>query len=164
MSTSVSMIVIATLVLGTANPSRAEGNAAPLKVRLCDLHEHPEQYAGKMVEVRARIVGRDDPTLDDFSKPPCSTFSVIALTFPHELRADAPFELEKNSSLREYDAARGKPMGIEATIQGRFDSIIVQQDGDRARAGKGYGKKSKFESRLVVRELKDVFTWRMPKK
>ena len=38
---------------------RADSQSAPIKVTLCELAEHPEQYAGKMVAVHASEMGKD---------------------------------------------------------------------------------------------------------
>jgi hypothetical protein len=56
----------------------------PLKVSMCDLYEHPDQYAGKTIEVRASVSGTD-LSLEDFSnQKPCSSYMRIDLEFPQD--------------------------------------------------------------------------------
>ena len=49
---------------------QSENQRAAERVSLCDLAQHPEQYNGKMVEVRASVAGQDlsidDPVMSDF--------------------------------------------------------------------------------------------------
>ena len=161
-----------TLALSYAfSGAQTRNDEAALKVRLCDLYEEPQAYAGKLISVRATIVGRDDPTLEEqaFSKQePCSgvVYMTIVMELPKNVTPKPNFELQRNDSFKEYLKALKKPARIEATLEGRFDPIFVWRDRQRIRVGqgRGYGKKYSADARLVLRRMSDVVTWPIPRK
>src|SRR5213592_3761280 len=76
-----------------------QGDTAAMKVSLCDLYMNAQQYVGKMVEVRATIVGYRDPTVEmpSFSRQePCSAYLNIALELPQNVSPRPPFDLERD--------------------------------------------------------------------
>jgi hypothetical protein len=140
-----------------------------MKVALCDLYKNPEQYAGKMVQVRATIVGHGDPALEEavFTRQdPCGAYMSIALEFPQKVTPKPNFDLEKDSSFQKYEDAVQKGMRIEATLDGRFDPVFTWKDRKRVRVGEGagYGKKHSADARLVLQKMSDVDTRYLPRK
>jgi len=117
---------------------------------------------GKMVEVRATIVGYRDPTVElpSFSRQePCFAYLNIALEFPQNVSPRPPF-VERDASFRKYEEALQKPMRVEATLQARFDAVFVWKDRKRVRIaeGQGFGRKHAADARLVLQRMSDVIT------
>jgi len=53
----------------------------PVKATLCSLAQHPEEFIGKTVEVRASVAG-NDLWIDDFEqKPACSSWMALSWCF-----------------------------------------------------------------------------------
>jgi hypothetical protein len=141
---------------------------APLKVTMCELYEHPEQYAGKMVEVRASLMG-SDLALDDFSNQnPCPAYMKVHLEFPKEVKPAPGFDVTHNQAYDELFQKMRLGMGVEATYVGRFDPAFVWREHKRVRVGEstaqGYGKKGRYDGRIVLREVSDVVAHSMPRK
>lgn len=148
---------------------RAQADSAPLKASLCDLYTHPEQFAGKMIEVRAGIVGHRNPSIESPAssrQEPCSVYMGIVLEFPGDVTPKPPFDLERDAAFQKYQDALQKPMRIEATLVGRFDPVFVWKGQHRLRVGEGtgFGKKHSADARLVLRSMADVMTWYMPRR
>ena len=61
--TSLFLLNVFTFSWGQANPH-------PVEITLCDLYQHPDQFAGKVVKVRGRVAG-NDMWIDDFTEKPC---------------------------------------------------------------------------------------------
>jgi hypothetical protein len=157
------------LVVLFASLTRGQPSSGPVKVSYCDLVTNPEQFAGKMIEVRATIVGYRAPSVEmpAFSpQEPCSAYLNMALEFPNDVKPKPPFDLEKDSSYQKYQEALQKPMRIEATLEGRFDLVFVWKDRKRVRVaeGSGFGKKHSADARLVLRTMSDVKTWYKPRR
>ena len=145
--------------------------AVPLKVTVCDLYKEPQKYAGKMVEVRATIVGHREPTLEEpafLRQERCSAsgYLIIALELPQSVRPKPDFDLERDSSFQKYEEALRKPNRIEATLEGRFDPVFVWQNQKRVRVGEGegFGKKHSADARLVLRRMSQVEVRYMPRR
>jgi hypothetical protein len=156
---------------GTFALGRPENETTSLKVTMCDLYTTPQKYAGKMIEVRATIVGYQGPTLEPpaFAAPePCaaSGYMKIALELPQTAKPKPDFELVQDESFKKYEEALQKPMRIEATLQGRFDPVFVWQNHKRVRVGEGqgYGKSHSADGRLLLRKIDDVVTRYMPRR
>lgn len=123
---------------------------------------------GKMVEVRATIVGYRDPTVElpSFSRQePCFAYLNIALEFPQNVSPRPPF-VERDASFRKYEEALQKPMPVEATLQARFDAVFVWKDRKRVRIaeGQGFGRKHAADARLVLQRMSDVITRNIPRR
>jgi hypothetical protein len=147
----------------------AQADSTPVKASLCDLYTHPEQFAGKMIEVRASLVGHRDPSVESPAssrQEPCSAYMGIVLEFPDKVAPRPPFDLERDAAFQKYQDALQKPMRIEATLVGRFDPVFVWKDKHRLRVGEGtgFGKKHSADARFVLRSMADVMTWYMPRR
>src|SRR5262249_38598950 len=47
------------LALSCCAWGRAQASSQPVDITLCELYQHPDQYAGKMIRVRGTIAGND---------------------------------------------------------------------------------------------------------
>jgi hypothetical protein len=138
----------------------------PLKVTMCDLYEHPEQYAGKMIEVRANASGSDF-SLGDFSnQKSCSAYMRLHLEFPQDIKPTPSFDLIRDDAANNFLGKMHEGMNVIATYEGRFDPAFVWRDQKRIRVGqgieKGYGKKHRYDGRIVLQKISDVLARPIP--
>jgi hypothetical protein len=144
----------------------------PVEVTLCGLYQHPEEYAGKMVKVRAGSVGdlRLENILHDSPAEPCPSYMRLFVALPYQVKPTPSFQLVRNESFKELERAlhRGGAIHIDATYEGRFDPAFVWRDHKRIRVGqdeeKGYGKKHEYDGRIVLRRVSDVWAEPLPQK
>jgi hypothetical protein len=135
---------------------------------LCDLYQHPDQYAGKMVKVRGTVAG-NDLWIDAFTEKPCPTYMRIIVVFPAQLKTSPGFDLVRDQSFKEFENAvyHPRPIGIEATFEGRFDAAFYWRDHKRIPVGqgelKGYGKKHDYDGQIVLLRVLDVVTKPVPR-
>lgn len=136
-----------------------------MRVTLCDLAKEPDKYAGTMVKVSASVGGRREPVLNDFATPqPCPTHIMVLLVFPEDVKPVPEFDLEKDGSFEKFQAALSNSVNIDATFEGRFDSVFALKDGKRVRIARGYGKKKLAQGRLVLRKVSDVAVRHIPRR
>jgi hypothetical protein len=135
----------------------ADEQGAPIKVTLCDLAEHPEQYAGKMVAVRASEMGKDF-WIEDFTNKPCSAYTPVIVVYPDQIKPAPGFDLVRDDTFNKFFEEVRKGRYVEATYEGRFDVAYVWRDHKRIGVGsdKGYGKKHRYGARVVLRRISDV--------
>src|SRR5690242_17862824 len=69
----------------------------PIKVTLCDLAEHPERYAGKIVAVHATEMGKD-LWIEDFVNKPCSAWTQIIVVYPDRIKPPPGFALVRDDA------------------------------------------------------------------
>jgi hypothetical protein len=140
-------------------------DAQPVEATLCDLYQHPDRYAGKMVRVRGTVAG-NDMWIDAFAQTPCSSWMSIVVAFPKGVRPVPDFDLVRDDSFKEFEDAmyHPRPIHIEATFEGRFDSVVTVQDGKRTKTGTGYGKKHERDGRIVLHRVSDVLAKPLPRK
>jgi hypothetical protein len=115
--------------------SSAQASTQPIEATLCELYQHPDQYAGKMVRVRGTIAG-NDMWIDAFTEELCSSWMNIVVVFPNQVKPAPDFDLVKDDSFTTFEDAmyHSRPIHIEATFEGRFDSLVTVQDGKRTTA------------------------------
>jgi hypothetical protein len=141
--------------------------AGPIEVTLCDLYQHPEQYAGKMVKVRG-AVGRNDLSLDDFSET-CPAYMRVIVVYPNRIKPSPGFELIRDKSFKQLEDAiyQQGPVHIDATFEGRFDAAFYWRDHKRIAVGqgqlKGYGKKHNYDGQIVLHQVSDVAAFSLPR-
>lgn len=159
------------LLFSCYSKAQSGANGEPLKTTMCDLYKNPGAYAGRMIQVRATIMGFRAPELEQPSflpQEPCSApgYMRIALELPQGVQPRPPFDLIADASFEKYQAALRKPMRIEATLEGRFDPVFIWQNHKRIRIsdGKGYGKNHFADGRLVLHKMSDVATWAIPRR
>jgi hypothetical protein len=156
-------------IMGVATRMRAGDELVPLKVSICDLYASPAVHSGKMIEVRATIVGRKRSSLEPPSfarQETCSDYLSIALESPDDVKPKPPFELQIDAAFEAYRQAQQNGMRIEATLQGRFDPVFAWKDRKRVRvgAGEGFGDDRTADARLVLRKLSSVTVRPLPRK
>jgi hypothetical protein len=146
--------------------------ANPVETTLCDLYQHAEQYAGKMIKVRGGSVGelRIEDLLHDSHAEPCPAYIRIVVVFPDQVQPAPGFQLVRDESYEKLEEAlhyKG-PIHIDASYEGRFDAAFVWRDHKRIRVSqgedKGYGKKHEYDARIVLRQVSDVWAKPLPRK
>jgi hypothetical protein len=152
-----SWIFAPAFILSCCAFSWSQASTQPIEATLCDLYQHPDQYAGKMVRVRGTIAG-NDMWIDAFTEKSCSSWMSVVLVFPKQVKPTPDFDLVKDDSFTKFEDAmyHPRPIHIEATFEGRFDSVITVQDGKRTTVGKRYGKKHDHDGRIVLHRVSDV--------
>jgi hypothetical protein len=90
----------------------------------------------------------------------------IIVVFPEEIKPTPDFDLVRNVSLEQLNnALRDRiPNHIEATFEGRFDSVVVVREGKRIEIAEGYGSKRDYQGRIVLHQVSDVIAKRLPRK
>jgi len=146
-------LLLLVAILGSAKSSEP----AVQKTTLCDLYQHPEKYAGKLVHVHASVSGKD-LWIDDFQKEACPAWTNVTAVYPHQVQPPPGFSFAEDESFAKFQDALHKGMNVEATFEGRFDVAFVWRDHKRISVGsdKGYGKKHKFGARLVLQRVSEV--------
>ena len=130
---------------------------SPIKVTLCDLAEHPERYAGRMVVVRASEIGPEFG-IEDFTNKACSSYTPVVVVFPDQVEPTPGFGLVRDEAFNKFFEEVRKGKHVEATYEGRFDVAYVWRDHKLiyVGSGKGYGKNYKYGARIVLHRLSDV--------
>jgi hypothetical protein len=160
------------LLLACCGFCLGQDTAKLLEATLCDLYQHPEQYAGKMIKVRGGSVGdlRIDNILHDSHAEPCPTYMRLVVVFPDQIKPAPAFQLVRDESYKKLEEALHStgPVHIDATYEGRFDAAFLWRDHKRIRVGqddvKGYGKKHEYDGRIVLHQVSDVWTMRLPRR
>jgi hypothetical protein len=145
-----------------------QNTTKPIEVALCELYQHPEQYAGKMVKVHAGSVsGLSIENLrHDAPAERCSAFMTLIVVFPNQVKPPPSFRIVQDESYKKLveSLQYPGPIHIDATYEGRFDLLFVWRDHKRisVRDGveKGYGKKYEYDGRIVLHQVSEV--WAMP--
>lgn len=97
----VSRVYAAVFLLSFCASSWAQASTQPIEATLCDLYQHPDQCAGKMVGVRGTIPG-NDMWIDAFTEKPCSSWMSIVVVFPNQVKPAPDFDLVKDDSCTTY--------------------------------------------------------------
>jgi hypothetical protein len=168
MKTSQFCIFAFFLLSALSGSTWGQAGAEPSKVSLCELYQHPERYSGKIVRVRASVSG-NDLSLDDFSeREPCSAYMRVHLELPESVTPKPGFDLVRDETLNEFLDALHKGMNVIGTYEGRFDPAFVWHAHKREPVGqgqpKGYGKKQRYDGRIVLRRVADVVVRPMPRR
>lgn len=157
MKLSFSCARLSFFVLSFCAFSLAQPDAKLIDTTLCELYQHPDQYAGKMIRVRGTIAG-NDMWIDAFTEKPCPSWMSVVVVFPNQVKPAPNFDLIKDESFNKFEAAmyHARPIHIEATFEGRFDSAVTIENGKRVEIGKGCAKKHRHNGRIVLRRVSDV--------
>jgi hypothetical protein len=143
-----------------------QGATDPVQTTLCDLYQHPEQYTGKMVKVRASVAG-NDLWIDDFTEKSCPTYMRLTVVFPEKVNPAPGFALVRDRSFKELEDAVYH-LHVDATFEGRFDAAFYWRDQKRIAIGqsqvKGYGKKHDYDGQIVLYKVSDVVARPVPHK
>jgi len=160
------------LLLITCGFGWGQDAVKPIETSLCELYQHPEDYAGKMIKVRAGSVGslRIENTLHDSPAEPCPAYMRMVVVFPEQVEPAPPFQLVQDESYKKLAEALHSPGSthIDATYEGRFDPVFVWRDHKRIRVGQGneegYGKKHEYDGRIVLHQVSDVWAKPLPRR
>ena len=158
------------LLLISSGFVRGQDAATPVEATLCSLYQFPERYTGKMIKVRGGSVSglAIEDLRHDAQQEPCPTYMRIVVVFPDQGRPSPTFDLVRDDSYRKlYEALHYKgPIHIDATYEGRFDAAFAWRDHKRIRVGdnteKGFGKHHEYDSRIVLRQVSDVWAEPLP--
>lgn len=155
---------------GVASCGQAENQPATMKATLCDLAQHPEQYIGKMVEVRASVAG-NDLWIDDFEqKPACPSWMGVIVVLPEQVKPRVDFEVVRDDSFSQFFDDLRKGMNVQATFEGRFEALYIWRNqkqiwiGESREKSKGFGKKGQYGGRIVLHRVSDILARRVPRK
>ena len=150
----------------------AQDTEKPLEATLCDLYQHPDQYAGKIVKVRGGSVGDlriEYNILHDSHAEPCPTYMRLVVVFRDQIKPAPAFQLIRDESYKKLEEAlhSTSPIHMDATYKGRFDAAFFWRDHKRIKVDgsdvKGYGKKHEYDGRIVLHRVSDVWTMRLPR-
>ena len=144
-------------IWGYTQPGKQE---SPAKATLCELYKHPEQYAGKVVSVRASVAG-NDLWIDSFEQKACASWTNVVVVFPDHVKPQPGFGLVRDDSLKQLLEGMRTGKGVEATFEGRFDAAFVWRDHKKIPVGteQGYGKKHRYGGRIVLQRVSDVLVF-----
>ena len=133
-----------------------------ISVDFCRLLTTPERFTGKVVSVRAHVVKYRHGII--LHSKDCNGGMFLELGAKLDVAPKREVALMKDSEYEKFDKAlfifkdgttqlRNQ---IEATFEGRFDSIYGIKNEKRVRVSPGYGQNSLFASRLVLYKVSDV--------
>ncbi len=156
------------LFISVAFAGQIEGNPVTIKTTLCDLTQNPEQFNGKMVEVRASIAGNDLWIYDFKQKPACPAYMGIILVLPDQSKPGANFDLVQDDSLKQFFEDVRKGMNVEATFEGRFEAIYTWRNQkqiciESQEKCEGFGKRGQYGGRIVLHRVSDILAVRVPR-
>jgi hypothetical protein len=148
----------------------AENEPAAVKATFCDLAQHPEQYMGKMVEVRASVAG-NDLWIDDFAqKPACPSWMGVILVLPERVMPKPDFDVVRNDPFSQLFDDLRKRMNVQATLEGRFEAVYTWTNHKQVWIGEGrekskrFGKKGQYGGRIVLRRVSDILARPVPRR
>lgn len=102
----------------------------------------------------------NDMWIDTFTGKPCPSWMSIIVVLPNQVKPAPDFNLVKDDSFNKFEEAmyHSRPIHIEATFEGRFDSAVTIENGKRIETGKGYGTKHQHNGRIVLHRVSEVMT------
>lgn len=146
--------------------------AKPIPVTMCELFEHPEEYDGKMIKVRAGSASAELSISNAIFGGPaktCSAWLDIVVRFPWQVTPPPDFDLVRDASFAKFeDAINTGKIRIDATYEGRFEILHVVRDGKRINVMTGkeerkrQGKKGWYDARIVLHQVSDIDAMRLP--
>jgi len=150
---------------------------ADTEPRVCashELFERQEQYAGKMIKVRAGTAGAQLWISNAIFGGPvktCSAWLDIVVLFPWQVTPHPDFDVVRDASFAKFkDAINTGKTRIDATYEGRFEILHVVRDGKRINVMTGKeepkrrGKRGWYDARIVLHQVSDVDAMRLPRK
>jgi len=144
--------------------AQLERTQPPPSLTICELVAHPEKYAGQTVRVRGSISKgwtaapkpiREVSIGEPWASATCPGVLLVVI-FPQAVKPQQDFNLEQDEALGRFQKALRERTHIEATFEGRFDSVFAIQDGKRVKIGKGFGRGSRATMGLVLRKVSDL--------
>ena len=167
---AVSRLCLGLLVVAVASSGQSERASSAVKVNLCELAQHAEEYAGKLVEVRASVAG-NDLWIDDFEqRPKCPSWMGVIDVLPEEVKPKVAIDAVRDDSFNEFFADLRKGMNVQATFEGRFDAVYTWTNQKRvwvAGANEktpAFGKKGQYGGRLILHRVSQVLARPVPRR
>lgn len=168
---SASRVCCVLLVLsGAASRGWCENESVARKATLCELAQRPEDYIGKMVEVRASVAGKD-LWIDDFEqKPACSSWMGVIVVLPEQVNPRVDFDAVRDDSFNRLFDERRKGKNVQATFEGRFEAVYTWTNqkqiwiGESKEKSKGFGKKGQYGGRIVLHRVSDILARPVPRR
>ena len=156
------ILILTTLLIffwpGSTKDRPLQGNPIA-KVTLCDLAEHSETYAGKIIETQASVIGNDF-WIADFSGAKCSAYMRLLLTFPKKIKPEATFAEVHDENYKMFLREVRGGTAVLVTVRGRFDPIFVWRNQQRVRLNqsqeRSFGRKDQYDGRIVFYSVSDV--------
>lgn len=127
----------------------AQERSAPLSVNMCDLVKAPENYAGKMISVHGQVGWgwrRDDKPITEFGIRESSCMAELTVMLPDAVKPKPAFDAAKDEHFETLEQGLHKGTAIEGTFEGVFEQ-----------SKKGYGRKHKTKTRLVLERVSNIF-------
>jgi hypothetical protein len=147
------LVVPGVLALALALCCGAQEQRAALSVDICDLVQRPDDYAGKIVRLRADVnSGWTKPgrPITGFSiKQPFSSVrchTQLKVVLPESADHTGSVELRRDDAFKTLEQALHTSMTAAATFQGRFESSATAKSGKARLSG----------MRLVLEAVSDV--------
>jgi hypothetical protein len=131
------------------------------EITVCELAKNPEKYRGKIVIIEANASNDKHGTY--LYHHDCPTKEVI-MNFPYVVTPKPPFDLQVDSSFKEFMNALHRPVLLDAKFEGRFDTNYIFENGKKKRLIKGYGNNKKHSMRLVLKRVFKVRAIRLFRK
>ena len=159
MKTALSLFILFSAFYDPFSQERPDQQSTPVHATLCELAEHPEQYAGKMIAVHANEMGKDF-WIEDFSNKTCSAWTQVMVVYPEQVKPSPGFDLIRDDVFDRFFAEMRKGQNVEATYEGRYDVAYVWRDHKRidVTSQKGYGKNHRYGARIVLHRVYDVLS------
>src|ERR1700722_3850775 len=132
---------------------RVADPTAVVSTTLCEIAEHPDQFSGKLVSVRARYMGSSrDFWIEDFNRASCSAYTPVMAAYPGAIKPEPPFRFSQDGSSASFYEAIREGKEVEANFIGRIDVAYVWREQKKIAFGDapGYGAKNRYGARLVI--------------
>ena len=147
-------------ILATTVSSPGSTKGAPID--FCRLVAAPEDFAGRVVSFRASIQ-KHYHGIELYSEK-CDGLILLELRANVEVPPKREVALAKDSNYEKfYNSLFVFKTGtmelknrIDATFEGRLDSVYRVKGGKRVRVSRGYGQGSSSTTRLVLHKVSDV--------
>ncbi len=161
-------LIVVALFFAWAIVATCQTNENPVRVTMCDLYKNPNAYAGRMVEFRAKAMGRKIKHLwlDDFAPPQgCDAYMHVVAVVPKDVSPKLSFELREDASLQKFLSSIGSTQ-VEATFVGLFQPYFVWRNQRRIQVSEAVPsesrKKKGFDGRIVLLRVSDVVARYVP--
>jgi hypothetical protein len=143
----------------------SENDSVVTKTTLCELAQFPNQYTGKMVEVRANVSG-SELWITDLKE--CPSFMGVILVMSYQVKPRPSFETMRDDMFNRVFEELGKGKWVVATFEGRFDGVYTWKNQKQIwiSEGKekftGFGRNGLAGGRIILRRISDILALPLP--
>jgi hypothetical protein len=162
------LYILMLILFRTPGFCQDDGKSEPIKVTLCELAEKPDQYIGKMVQVRASVMG-NDLWIEDFeAKSTCSSWMGIVVVLTNDIRPKPDFDTLIDENLKKFFDDFHKGMDVSVNFEGQFEAVYTWRDkkqiwiNESKNKKKGFGKKGDYGGRIILHRISDVLSRPIP--